>query len=104
MQVVLWCDGNHQGRVQAVREHTVILDHGKPRLFAVCDECDSTIFALAMMMENGSEPEAESLSDMEKIDALICPECGFVSVSRGALGQHLGKQHDKGIRSYKEVP
>lgn len=30
----------------------------------------------------------------------ICPECGFESVSRGALGQHLTTTHDKGFRDY----
>lgn len=102
VQVNLICDGpRHQERTLAVHEYTVAIDHGKPRVFAVCETCQDIIGMLIRMMENGSDVSAGELTDIEKVDQNICPECDFQSASRQALGQHLKKMHDKGIKAYK---
>lgn len=104
IEVHAWCDGNHSsadGRIEAVIERTLTVNGSKPILLDLCADHDRL---LTDLMEAGSviPTSAQSSSNLPTLakDTTECPECGLVSNSRSALGQHLNRMHRHGIKEY----
>jgi hypothetical protein len=120
--VQAFCDGDHAERTEAVNERTVAIDGSDTIMLDVCEQCDQLFAVLLGLMERGAKVDAkpkkegmkskvsdgpikEQPSDSRRVSAedlpTTCPDCGFHSVSRTALGQHLRTKHDgKGFKDY----
>jgi hypothetical protein len=84
----------------------------------VCQECDQLFAILLQLMERGAVVEVPKAKKQKVSDGPIraqskrvpaselpttCPDCGFHSVSRSALGQHLRMKHEgKGFKDFTE--
>lgn len=129
--VVSYCDGDHEDeRVRSTVERVMSVDGSKPVALDLCDECDGLVSRLLHLMDRGavvkaptakrkSSPAAEKAAPPTprpntkfheptgKLPPLggphICPECGFESKSRNALGQHLTVTHSKRFRDYADA-
>lgn len=106
--IIRWCD-NHEEQVEATVERTVSVD-GDPLLLDLCAECDAALIqpVQALLSEFGLEvdPPVYPVKAVRRHTAgNVCPVCGFESVSRDSLGQHLRIRHGKGIRDFpNELP
>lgn len=126
--VIGYCDGDHEDRQRSSVERVVSVDGSKPVALDLCEQCDSMVSRLLELMDRGvvvktptkkksAAPASGGGQQQQqsgtrgtyhtptgKVPPLegphICPECGFESTSRGALGQHLNTTHDKGFRDY----
>lgn len=128
--VIGYCDYDHDERTRSAVERVLSVDGSKPVAIDLCDDHDRLVQQMLDMMERGvvvkapskkkaaATPQAQPQRQQTprpsgagtyheptgKVPPLegphICPECGFESVSRGALGQHLTTTHDKGFRDY----
>lgn len=109
IQVLAFCDSEHETPVRATHERTVAIDGSKPIVLDLCESCDERyVRALLIVMEQGSVAEAPA----KKIRASkqhgspgfirVCPECLMQSVSRSSLGQHVRHRHGKGLKDYSE--
>lgn len=108
IQVLAFCDSEHETPVRATHERTVAIDGSKPIMLDLCDSCDVFIRDLLVLMERGSVAEVPE----KKIRASkqhgspgfirVCPECLMQSVSRSSLGQHVRHRHGKGLKDYSE--
>lgn len=122
VKVISWCDGDHEEKEIATIERIVSIDQGKPVLLDLCEPHDKAFVDLLALMENGAvvEPGKKKKGSSGKTGNRpagapfettipfegphICPECGFESKSRGALGQHLSTKHNKGFKDYRVNP
>lgn len=114
--IVAFCDGTQHGeaRQRSSIERVVSIDGGRPVTLDLCDVCDVQVEQMLRLMENGSSTKSgkkrgptpgrarnQALPTTIPVDGPhVCPECGFESKSRGALGQHLSSKHNKGFRDY----
>ena len=118
--VIAFCDGDHEERIRSVVERTVAIDGSKAVMLDLCDTCDKVVGDMLILMERGAvvkgggkkksgtgtgrpvgRPAGAPFKTSIPFEGPhICPECGFESKSRGALGQHLSSKHDKGFRDY----
>lgn len=105
VQVVAWCDNAHTSQVRATHERRLSVDGGKVVLLDLCEACDSTFVRDVMpYAERGAPVDKVTLAAVDaSANSTTCPECGFVSKSRGALGQHLSKKHSKGFKDYRSA-
>lgn len=96
--VQAWCDGHHpEGRINAPNERTMTLNGGSAVVLDLCDRCLDSLVAL---YEAGGHPPTNVSRGTLPVNSTTCPECGLVSASRSALGQHLRRAHDTGIKDY----
>ena len=121
IQVIAFCDGEHEERTRAVTERTIKIDGGEPVLLDLCEPCDKPFLDMLVLMERGAvvertkgpkgkrsgtpsrETRPSRLPGMD-VTNLTCPECGHVSPSRSALGQHTRSRHGKGLKEYADKP
>lgn len=109
--VVRWCDGPHQVPEEAVIERKVSLDDGEVVLLDLCSVCDQGIISplVDLILAGVSVEQAMKIPTLPPTrpvlapDSTTCPDCGMVSKNRSALGQHLRKLHDTGIRDYPKT-
>jgi hypothetical protein len=107
-----WCDGDfapHDDPVEATVEHIVVVE-GRQYILDVCDACDTTLtetterWATVGTLRNPEKPARRrppSRDDGTPESYRTCPVCHIVSVSRGALGQHLYQKHDKKLTEFE---
>ena len=107
VQIVAFCDGDHADgeQVPATRERTVTLDRNKPIVLDLCDSCNEVFFVnmLEVLLSRGSLAEDQPKPVRRRSGegkSTTCPDCGLVSTSREALGQHTRKQHGKKLGEY----
>jgi hypothetical protein len=105
--VIAWCDNAiaHVDKEEALVERVVSIDNRKPVTIDLCKTCDDALFApLLDVMEQGtkvpSKQKAKAAPSTDDEGQRTCPECGFVSKSRSALGQHLSHKHERGLSDY----
>lgn len=122
--VVGYCDHDHESRVRSTVERTLSVDGSKPVALDLCDEHDALVKQMLDMMDRGvvvkGAPKKRASSGQHRASGAggsgtyheptgvvpplegphVCPECGFESATRGALGQHLTTKHEKGFRDY----
>lgn len=106
--VIRRCD-NHDPPVEAASTRTVRLDGGRTLTVDACPDCEATIIgpfaafveAFGFVDEEPQSPRPKRAKDLTSNTA--CPVCGFVSRSRGALGQHLSTKHSKGLKDFPEL-
>ena len=109
--IIRWCD-NHEDQVTATVERTVSVDGAKVLTLDLCEECDAGFIqpVLWLVEEYGVTPDAAfprkkkatAKATKAHTEGNVCPVCGFESVSRDSLGQHLRMRHGKGIRDFPE--
>ena len=107
--VLKWCD-NHEDQVEATVERTLSVDGSKMLTLDLCEECDASFIlpVIGMLEEYGVDEKAayprkdKKRRTKERSDGNTCPVCGFESVSRDSLGQHLRIRHGKGLRDFPD--
>lgn len=104
LTVTIWCDG-HDERVPAIRQDVDVMIDGQRTLVDVCAECERVIEAAKTLAARGTPPVPPKRGPSGGRPAkegpgvnTTCPICGFVSSTRGALGQHLAFKHQSSIR------
>lgn len=129
VQVVSWCDGDHEAQERAVMERIVTVDGGKPVVLDLCERCDKVMGDLLTLMErgapaDGSKPKRQhrktpgpyqSTGSGGRVRVLAadmpmdCREPGcvdprtgvaYVAPTRSALGQHVKQKHHKLLSDY----
>jgi hypothetical protein len=121
VQIVSWCDGDHEEATEAEVERVVSLDGGKAILLDLCEACDNEVFEnLVWLMERGVEaakvapqrPHKPAFRTREGAwkgkDRTDCPEKDidprtgkpYVANNRKALQSHLKQKHDKKLSDY----
>lgn len=126
IQVNAFCDLDHDEKVPATIERTVSIDGSDVVVLDLCDEHDSEVFTIVLVaMERGAVVQAPPEQPKQRAKRAgrknphherryeseyptdpryrTCPDCGFVSVSRSALGQHVSVRHQKGLSDYPEI-
>ena len=110
-------------------ERVVSLDGGKPVLLDLCEPHDKVFADVATLMERGAtvgksdrpsrsrkaaSPDGTTEPRRSQNGRLIppgsdrtdCvePDCGYVSPTRSALGQHVKQKHGKKLSDYDWTP
>src|SRR5262245_42217782 len=94
IEVRMWCDGpTHLEHVPAEVERVITVGDGKPVLLDLCRQCDGDVMSI---VQAGTPLDKAMLTAEEEENR--CPDCGFLSASRAALGQHLRARHQKGLK------
>jgi hypothetical protein len=107
VQVIAYCDGEHQGRVKATRERTVSIDGSQPTALDLCDEHDEAIEAVAALLSRGvmvkkglSRPSKRGTD--QQIPCLL-PGCGGTYRNRAGLAQHTNRTHNMTLAEYESA-
>jgi hypothetical protein len=121
LRLDLWCDGEHGDEdVPATVTRTLTLDSGEPYLLDLCERCDKAVQDIALLMQRGVlaeqaiiapgstpprkkgplVPTAVASKMKQSVPWRTCPDCGYVTPTRSALGQHVKQKHEKLLRDY----
>lgn len=103
--ILRWCDNEDYDlhgaeRAVATTEFVVTINGRGPILLDLCTPCAEMFAPVEAVMERGV-PWEPSMTEDPEVQSRTCPECGMVSATRTALGQHLRKIHSKGLKDYK---
>lgn len=102
--VNLLCDGEHPNRTPAVIEHTLIIDGGRPRIVACCEEHEVAIKTVQALMQRGMSPQAAApRQGGQATGPQTCPQCGQVVKSRTGLGAHARRTHQMTLAELEEA-
>jgi len=110
VQVVAYCDGTHEDKVRSMIERTVSVDSSKAVVLDLCEPCDKIFQDLQALMERGAVAEQQSKgtkksSTKRKVGVELtttCPNCGYHTPSRSALGAHLKSHHDQKLTDFTD--
>lgn len=113
IKIVAWCDGDHEDDdTIATVERLIWMDQGKPILLDLCDTCDKVMQDLQELMSRGVVADKTMVTPIKKPvwaenpdtpeKDRTCPDgdCGFVAVTRQALGKHVRSKHGKSFKDY----
>jgi hypothetical protein len=125
LQLVTWCDGDHETDVRATVVRTLSVDGGKPVLLDLCEPCDKAVQDVLVLMDAGvyadkalvapgsrppravravpdAQPEPSKSQRADGRDRTDCVEdgCGYVAPTRSALGQHVKQKHETKLSNY----
>lgn len=113
VQIVAYCDGDHEGREPATIERRVSIDRAPVTVIDLCDVHDKVFIELLEFLNDRGASEADQPSANPSrrnspsrqpggpVEQRTCPDCGFVSKGRQALGQHTRTKHHKGLNDYE---
>lgn len=110
IQILAFCDGDHEQDTPATVERTLSLD-GKPWVNDLCERCDRQfIWPLLSLSEAGAEPPDPPPRPSRSRKGIggakprnlptVCPDCGYECPTRSALGQHVKAKHGKVLADY----
>lgn len=97
IQVIKWCDGEHEERVAADITHTISVDGSKEFEIDLCYTCDTVMVLPLLSVAEEVLPKKKRGPKKQDLTT-TCSICGFVSSSRDALGVHARRTHNKGLR------
>jgi hypothetical protein len=126
VQIISWCDGDHEEDTPAAVERELSLDRSKPVLLDLCETCDKQVQDLQELMQQGvlveraetqlragrrirKAPEASDRSYPEPVEERTCPDKNcfsgvdggpLIAASRQALSSHTRKMHGKRFADY----
>jgi hypothetical protein len=113
VNIVAYCDGEHDEMVLATTERTINVDDDGPRTVDLCADHDKVVQELQVLLVNGVPVRRTRKTPPPGVDRdrhrgaaedlrVPCPEpgCDRTAKNRAGLAQHTLQGHGKSLRDY----
>lgn len=101
IRILVWCDGPHENVNvgDGVVSHEIQIDGGPVTTIDLCPACKVKFINPLRFLLDDKGVEVDLLKSKKSSKPNPpCPDCGHRAATRSALGTHMRKDHNKGLR------